>query len=153
MAAATTDVADPPAVAGLEVRRVASADDLDTFIKVFAPILSPSDAFTAFFADAASGIGFADDAAGVHFIGLLHGEAVATTSLLTAGGSAGIYNVTTREPARGRGIGAAMTATAVAAGRSRGLPVTTLQASELGRPVYERLGFRASCDLVPFRSS
>lgn len=151
MAAATADIADPPAVSGLEVRRVASSDDLDTYIEVFAPILSPSDAFTSFFADAARGIGFAEDAAAVHFIGLLHGEPVATTSLLAAGGAAGIYNVTTREPARGRGIGATLTATAVAVGRSRGMSVTTLQASEMGRPVYERLGFRPACDLVPFR--
>jgi GNAT superfamily N-acetyltransferase len=153
MAASTADVAEPPAVAGLEVRRVATQDDLDTFVQVFAPILSSSDAFTRFFADAARATGFAEDAAGVHFVGWLHGEPVATTSLLTAAGSAGIYNVTTREPARGRGIGAAMTATAVAVGRSRGLSVTTLQASDMGRPVYERLGFRASCDLVPFRSA
>jgi ribosomal protein S18 acetylase RimI-like enzyme len=77
---------------------------------------------------------------------------VATVSLLTAGGAAGIYNVATIEAERGRGIGAAMTAAAIRHGAARGFTVATLQASTMGRPVYERLGFRFVCDLVPYRS-
>ena len=41
---------------------------------------------------------------------------------------------------------------AVGVGRERGMKVATLQASTMGRPVYERLGFRFVSDLLPYRS-
>lgn len=56
---------------------------------------------------------------------------------------AGIYAVTTAEPYRRRGIGTAITAAALRAGRDRGLRIGTLQATELGLPVYDRMGFEA----------
>ena len=150
-AAKVDDLADPPPVAGLEIRRVRTTADLDMYVGVYAPILSPSLAFTDLFVRAARGIGFGEDAPEEHFIGLQDGEPVATTSLVTAGGAAGIYNVTTVEAARGRGIGAAMTVAAARHGASRGYTIATLQASTMGRPVYKRLGFAFVCDLFPYR--
>lgn len=151
MAVAVDDLVEVPPIDRLEIRRVRTAEDFDTYVGVFAPILSPSPAFTDYFVRAARRIGFADDAPEEHFVGLLHGEPVATAALLTAGGAAGIYNVTTVEAARGRGIGAAMTVAAVRHGADQGLALATLQASTLGRPVYERLGFEFVCDLLPYR--
>ena len=150
-AIATDALADPPPVDGLEIRRVRRKGEFDAYLGVYAAILSPSPAFTALFVRAARRIGFGEDAPEQHFVGLLDGEPVATVSLVTAGGAAGIYNVTTVEAARGRGIGAAMTVAAVRHGADRGFEVATLQASTLGRPVYERLGFEFVCDLVPYR--
>ena len=141
----------PAPIDGLEIRRVHTWDGFETYLGVYVPILSPSTAFTELFVRAAREIGFREDAPEEHFIGLLHGEPVATASLVTAGGAAGIYNVTTVEAARRRGIGAAMTVAAVRHGAQRGLRVATLQASAMGRPVYERLGFEFVCDLLPFR--
>jgi hypothetical protein len=45
-----------------------------------------------------------------------------------------------------------MTAAAIRHGAGRGFTIATLQASTMGRRVYERLGFRFVCDLVPYRS-
>ncbi|MDQ2675019.1 MAG: GNAT family N-acetyltransferase [Chloroflexota bacterium] len=150
-AIAAGELADPPRVDGLEIRRVSSQDDLNTYLGVYAPILSPSPAFTELFTRAARRIGFGEAVPEEHFIGLLRGEPVATVSLVTAGGAAGIYNVTTVEAARGRGIGAAMTVAAARYGAERGFGIATLQASTMGRPVYERLGFQFVCDLHPYR--
>ncbi len=47
-----------------------------------------------------------------------------------------------RQSARRRGYGAAMTARVVADGVDAGCDVAALQASEMGRPIYERQGFR-----------
>lgn len=146
------DLAEPPAVDGLEIRRVADEADLDAYLGIVGQTLSSSDAFTELLRDASRRIGFADDAVEEHFIGLLQGTPVATASLLVAGGAAGIYNVATLEPARRRGIGAAMTVAALRRGAARGFDLATLQASTMGRPIYERLGFRFVCDLVPYRS-
>jgi GNAT superfamily N-acetyltransferase len=146
------ELVEPPIVAGLEIRRVARSADLEAYLRIVGETLSPSDAFTSVLADASRRIGFADDAPEEHFIGLLAGEPVATASLVVAGGSAGIYNVATLEPARRRGIGAAMTAVAVRRGSERGCNLATLQSSAMGRPIYERLGFRFVCDFLPFTS-
>jgi GNAT superfamily N-acetyltransferase len=144
-------LADQRPVDGLEIRRVRTAEELDTYLGVYAPILSPSPAFTELFVRAAKRIGLGEEALEEHFIGLLHGEPVATVSLVTAGGAAGIYNVTTVEAARGQGIGAAMTVAAARHGAALGFRLATLQASTMGRPVYERLGFRFVCGLHPYR--
>jgi predicted GNAT family acetyltransferase len=58
------------------------------------------------------------------------------------GNTIGVYNIATLEMARRRGYGAAMTARVVADGAADGCDVAILQASEMGRPIYERLGFR-----------
>lgn len=67
---------------------------------------------------------------------------VSTAALIETPGVAGIYNVATPEPFRRRGLGEATTRAAVDAGRRRGCTLATLQASQMGYPVYERMGFR-----------
>ena len=54
-----------------------------------------------------------------------------------------VWLVATREAARGRGLAGALMAHAMADARERGRTTATLQATDLGRPVYERLGFRS----------
>ena len=78
----------------------------------------------------------------VRFIGRIDGRVIGTSELFVSHGVAGIYWVSTAEQHRGRGIGAALTAAALRAGRERGLRVGTLQSSRLGQPVYRRLGFQ-----------
>jgi ribosomal protein S18 acetylase RimI-like enzyme len=152
LALAIRDLAAPLAVDGLEIRRVTNDAELDAYLDIVGQTLSPSEAFTAMLADASRRIGFAPDAPEEHFIGLLDGAPVAASSLVAAGGAAGIYNVGTLEPARRRGIGAAMTSATIRRGGERGLELATLQSSTMGRAVYERLGFTFVCDLVPYRT-
>jgi len=58
------------------------------------------------------------------------------------GRTIGVFSIATLESARRRGYGAAMTARVMADGVAAGCDVAALQASEMGRPIYERLGFR-----------
>ncbi len=81
------------------------------------------------------------------FIGELDGVPVASSMLVVSDGAgvrcAGIYNVGTLESHRRRGLGEAMTAHAAEIGRrDHGCVVATLQASPMGYPVYERMGYR-----------
>jgi ribosomal protein S18 acetylase RimI-like enzyme len=57
-------------------------------------------------------------------------------------GDCSIWWVATVPDARGRGLAPGLMRRALADGRERGNDVTTLQATKLGRPVYERLGYR-----------
>jgi ribosomal protein S18 acetylase RimI-like enzyme len=78
----------------------------------------------------------------VRFAGRINGQIVGTSMLLNSHGVAGIHVVATREEFRGCGIGTRLTAAALRAGQARGLKVGTLQATDLGAPLYRRMGFR-----------
>ena len=63
------------------------------------------------------------------------------------GRTLGIFTIATVPAARGRGHGSAMTARVVADGVAVGCDVATLQASEEGRPIYERFRLVQEYDL------
>jgi len=77
------------------------------------------------------------------FLARVEGEYVGTATAVLAGDLAGIYSVGTLAKARGRGVGRATTAAAIqAAAQDWGVQRIFLQSTEMGRPVYEALGFR-----------
>lgn len=55
---------------------------------------------------------------------------------------ASIYCVATLPEARGRGIGTAITREPLLEAKNGGYDVAVLEASEMGLPVYRRLGFK-----------
>lgn len=74
------------------------------------------------------------------WVGYLDGEPVGTASAHVDDHHVHVEFISTRETARGRGIGRALTATATLAAPDR---PALLISSDLGRPVYERLGYRS----------
>jgi GNAT superfamily N-acetyltransferase len=70
------------------------------------------------------------------------GEAVATGLAFDLGGDCGIYNVSTVEHARRRGIGTALTARLVDDAAGRGCSTASLQSTEMAERVYAAVGFR-----------
>ncbi len=76
------------------------------------------------------------------WLGTVDGRPVTTTRLHAAAGVAGIYTVITAEDARRRGYGDAITRHVLHVARDHGFRIATLQASAIGRGVYERIGFR-----------
>ena len=72
-------------------------------------------------------------------------RAVGCGTVFLDAGTAGVYNIAVLESARGRGIGYAVTAALMNVGVAAGCTNAVLHASELGRPVYERLGFEEVC--------
>ena len=72
------------------------------------------------------------------WIGRIDGRAVATSAVHVHGGINDVEWISNRPEARGRGIGAAVTWAATLA--DPGLPAMLI-ASDLGQPVYERMGY------------
>jgi ribosomal protein S18 acetylase RimI-like enzyme len=72
----------------------------------------------------------------------LDGESVATAMAFDRGGDCGIYNVSTLERARRRGLGTALTALHAHDAAARGCRTASLQSTEAARRVYAAVGFR-----------
>lgn len=83
------------------------------------------------------------------FIGSVAGQPMATSISIRTGDTVGVYSVTTLAEYRGRGYGTAMT-WHLLADADPGWRVAVLQASEMGRPVYERMGFQMVREFAEF---
>lgn len=59
-----------------------------------------------------------------------------------------LLNVYTAPEARGRGLARQLTEAAIAESRAQGCTVLTLHASPQGRPIYEKLGFAPTSEMM-----
>ncbi|HSV42809.1 MAG TPA: GNAT family N-acetyltransferase [Methanomassiliicoccales archaeon] len=85
-----------------------------------------------------------------HFVGYLGGKPVSASMALHRGDIASFYNIVTLEDARGKGIGGAITRESMLHAKGKGIRTGILEASKMGLPVYERLGFRKVCEFRMF---
>jgi GNAT superfamily N-acetyltransferase len=149
-------------VPGMALAPIASAHPAPKELRIEA--VSDEESLDAFARAAFRGFGFPENAASAMltpqlwsrpqveaFVGRVGGEPVATAMLIASGAVAGIYWVATVPEARRRGYGEALTWAAVQAGRRAGCTVASLQASAMGRPVYERMGFQHVIDYERFQ--
>jgi GNAT superfamily N-acetyltransferase len=75
----------------------------------------------------------------------VEGEVASVVQTIDAAGDCGIYFVATLPAYRGRALSTRLMSVALAEARERGCATSTLQASPMGYPVYERLGYRTFC--------
>lgn len=76
------------------------------------------------------------------FVGYVDGEAAACGQLLRTGPVAGVYAIAVREAFRRHGIGEAVSWQVLQAGVEAGCEIGALQASPMGEPVYQQMGFQ-----------
>jgi GNAT superfamily N-acetyltransferase len=122
----------------LEIRRVTDATGIDAYRQVVTAGFGTDPAVADGIAcpdlldlpECAVYVGYADRGPVTSGLGCRTGRTI------------GVYTIATIESARRRGYGAAMTARVMADGVAAGCDVAALQASVMGRPIYERLGFR-----------
>jgi GNAT superfamily N-acetyltransferase len=140
---------DAPMPEGLTVQRVCDAAE----IAIWAATLNAngfgegkveSEWVGAMYARLGSG----DETPWRHYLGLLDGAPVATSTLFLGAGVAGVYFVSVHPDARRQGIGASLTLAPLRAARELGYRVGILGASALGEPVYRRLGFTTYCQIT-----
>jgi GNAT superfamily N-acetyltransferase len=81
------------------------------------------------------------------FLGYLNDEAASVALVVLHQRVAAVYCVATLPEMRGRGLGRAVTLAAISAAREAGHKVAVLEASDMGLPVYKKLGFRELCKL------
>jgi GNAT superfamily N-acetyltransferase len=76
------------------------------------------------------------------FVGLVDDAPVARSMAVVSAEMVGVTNVYVAPSARRRGLGTAMTTAAISAGVELGATAACLEASRMGEPVYQRMGFR-----------
>lgn len=137
----------PEAAPGFELRGVTDEETLRAYLAILdadpppagAPAMFPPEKVEQIVANLVPRL--AAEPAPLRVLGLLDGRPVSTSRLSLAGGAAGIYSVATLREARGKGIGAAVTHACLATGRDLGYRIATLQSSDMGLRIYQRLGF------------
>lgn len=80
------------------------------------------------------------------------GVPVASAMAATVNDVAGIYSVVALPEARGKGLGTTVTLAVLHDARERGAQMAVLEASEMGFPIYQRMGFRHVGDFRLFAS-
>jgi len=129
----------PPPLDGLEVRaardRAALHDHLSVLVASFG---MPMELAQRLLTERVLGLLAAE-----FYVGYVDGAPVASSALIATDRVAGVWNVGCLPSHRRRGFGEAMTWHAVRRGAELGCDMANLQASEMGQPVYTRMGFEA----------
>lgn len=134
-------VLDAPLPAGVTLDPITTRAEIDAFAdlsgQAYAVYGAPAEA-------TASHFNGPEALAGPHVhavLARLDGEPVGGALVMLSHGIAGVYWVAVLEQARGRGIAFAMTAHITNLAFDLGAANVQLQASEMGEPVYRRLGY------------
>jgi N-acetylglutamate synthase len=137
MAVETRRVEPPPPIDGLEIRRSSTTEDLAAMATLEVDAFgTDAETATGFFREGILGL-----TGTALYVARFDGVPVSMAYTQEHEGALGVFGVATAASARGRGYGTAVTATAILDGRRGGADLAWLQASELGVPVYERMGF------------
>lgn len=86
----------------------------------------------------------------VNVLARVDGKPAGAGSLLISQGVAGLYNIAVPSHARGRGVGRAITLELMRIGAGHGCGDSILHATEMGLPVYQKLGFETVCELQQY---
>jgi GNAT superfamily N-acetyltransferase len=137
-----TSVLDTPAVsANFHIEYVRNLKMLDEWMQVSAEGFGVD---VQIYYDAYARHSFGPDSFSLHYIGYLDERPVTSSTLLLAGGIAGIYDVSTSPAWRRQGFGRAITWAMMREAQDRGYQSAWLWSSPMGKGVYGELGFAAA---------
>jgi GNAT superfamily N-acetyltransferase len=77
-----------------------------------------------------------------YYLGFLNGNPIATGVLFDGEGAAGLFYIGTVPEARKQGIAKVMVSYLLSTAKKKGYSISVLQSSEMGYPVYKKIGFK-----------
>ncbi len=87
----------------------------------------------------------------LHYIGYIGSQPVTSSTVLFAGGIAGVYDVSTSPEFRQRGFGTAITHASLKLAQTRNYRYACVLASDMGRSIYQKLGCSITVDIPEYR--
>lgn len=146
--------AAPRAVEGLEIKQITTASDLLQFGEVIEALFGDSSEGRQVFAyfQRLSEHSPSTFPAMRHYLGILHGTAVAVGTLFVGSETVGIYDIVTSDAYRRRGIGSAMFQHLLRDASTWNRYYCVLQASPDGLGIYARAGFNALGEVHTFEN-
>lgn len=85
--------------------------------------------------------GYGSDAFSLHYIGMVGDQPVTSCTLLDAGGTASVFDLSTPPDYRGRGYASALMHTMLREIRARGYTETSIWSSHMAQSMYRSVGF------------
>lgn len=140
-----------PSIEGFKIKQVSGPEQIETFLKV--GIMGFGDPTGSLLLPLARGL-FRRRSSYLpaFYLGYLNGIPVATSLRFSSEKIGGIFYVATLPEYRRKGFGKAMTLRAALDGKMDDCTASYLQASEMGRPIYEKIGYVKICDYEIWRS-
>jgi ribosomal protein S18 acetylase RimI-like enzyme len=138
---------DVPGPGGLTIEAVKNEEELKDWCSVMAQAFDMPDFATDAMLRSYRAVGFGQDKPCLHYLARLEGLPVGTSSLFLGGSAATLANVASLADFRRQGIGSAVTFAPLTEARMRGYSLGTLAAYDIGKGVYQRLGFVERCKL------
>ena len=126
----------------LVIERVKDDDTLSQFVHVSSMNFDLPEAMEPLIHNVTSAAGYDSGDRFSHYLGLLDGEPVATSTGYKGDRVISIQNITTLPQARRQGVGTAVTLAPILEARDLGYNIASLQASKMGYPMYEKIGFQ-----------
>ncbi len=145
MAVELSALGDAEAPPGARIASVDSEDGLADWAGVFQRGYEIPDFVTEFFTGAIRLAGLGATCPFRHFVGYQDDTPTACSSTFSDGEVVGLYNVATLPECRGAGMGALVSLAPQLDARAGGCRLGILHATEMGLPVYRRLGFEEHC--------
>lgn len=133
---------DPTVPVDLEVEEVRSSSVFSRWLSFSSPVMALPGVAGEAWSELHRSLGFAPEMPLRHFLASLGGEPVASASLFTGAGAAGLAHLVTRPDQRGRGIGTSLTLSALKSARNAGYRAGVLLSTPAAAGLYRRLGFR-----------
>ena len=132
----------------VEIIKVENVETLKVWNDVFLTGFAlPKEIISDFFYKAFSFMLLNDTPSVSAFLAYYDGNPVASSVVCYEAGVAGIYNVTTLEEARGKGIGTAITLAPLHEAKKLGYEIAILHSSEMALNMYKQMGFKEYCTI------
>jgi ribosomal protein S18 acetylase RimI-like enzyme len=147
MACELSDWPAPRAPVELTVERVVDGEAFHEWCNVFVRGMEAPAEGQATFEELFADVSVGRQAPIWAYLARRSGEPIACGLGVLDRGVVGIYAVATLPDARRQGAGGAVTARIMDDARRAGARLAVLQSSEMGFPLYERLGFRTVCEM------
>lgn len=135
----------------LRIDRVRTSAELLDFARINAANWTPPDENVLRFYERVAHAALRSDSPLRYYLGYVDDTPVATAELTIAGDVGGIYNISTLQAYRRRGVGTAMTNHLLREAFGEGLDTAILQAAPMGAGIYRRLGFRESGTIIEYK--